>query len=109
MAIKCPINEDGVRAKKRADQEREWQRRRDEARRQHEAADRLREAEARMRAQQQHVSLTADRDVALEVINAGYRVISLKCHPDKGGNHDDMVRLNRVRDRLRGAAGLLRG
>jgi len=42
-----------------------------------------------------------DREMALEVINAGYRVLSRKHHPDAGGTHDKMVVVNRVCDQLR--------
>jgi len=36
-----------------------------------------------------------------EVIDVGYRLLALKCHPDMGGQNADMVRLNQARDWLR--------
>jgi hypothetical protein len=37
----------------------------------------------------------------LQVINAGYKATAMKSHPDVGGSHDDMVRLNAAAKRLR--------
>jgi Putative quorum-sensing-regulated virulence factor len=34
------------------------------------------------------------RNVAVEIISAGLRSLSLKRHPDAGGSHEAMVRLN---------------
>ena len=36
-----------------------------------------------------------------ELINAGYRALATKYHPDTGGSHDKMVHLNRLRDDLK--------
>jgi hypothetical protein len=47
----------------------------------------------------------ADQALALEIINAGYRILSLRNHPDHGGSHDKMVEINRVGDALRALAG----
>jgi hypothetical protein len=33
-----------------------------------------------------------------ELVNAGYRALVTKYHPDTGGSHDEMVRLNKLRD-----------
>jgi hypothetical protein len=38
------------------------------------------------------------RDPAADIIDAGYRVVAKKLHPDRGGSQDVMVRLNHVRD-----------
>jgi hypothetical protein len=35
--------------------------------------------------------------LALQLIDIGYKVLSVKLHPDKGGSHDAMRRLNKVR------------
>jgi hypothetical protein len=43
----------------------------------------------------------AERDVMLEVINAGYRSLATKTHPDVGGSADQMAKLNQARDKLR--------
>jgi hypothetical protein len=43
----------------------------------------------------------AQRTLALQLIDIGYRVLARKLHPDKGGSRDAMVRLNAVRDRLK--------
>jgi hypothetical protein len=47
----------------------------------------------------------ADQALALEIINAGYRILSLRNHPDHGGSHDKMVEINRVGDALRALVG----
>jgi hypothetical protein len=36
-----------------------------------------------------------------QVIDAGYRSMAAKLHPDIGGSHDAMIRLNQVRDALK--------
>jgi hypothetical protein len=43
------------------------------------------------------------RQLAHQVIDIGYRVLSTKLHPDKGGSQEAMSRLNRVRTQLRDA------
>ena len=42
-------------------------------------------------------------DVALELINIGYRALATKLHPDRnnGGSHDAMRTLNMIRDSLK--------
>jgi hypothetical protein len=44
------------------------------------------------------------RKLARQVIDAGYRTLSLKLHPDKGGSTEAMQRLNQVRIALRNFA-----
>jgi hypothetical protein len=46
----------------------------------------------------------AERRLALQLIDIGYKALATKLHPDKGGSRDAMTRLNRVRDRLRQSA-----
>jgi len=46
----------------------------------------------------------AQRKLALQVIDIGYKVLAAKLHPDKGGSRDAMARLNKVRDRLKASA-----
>lgn len=43
----------------------------------------------------------AERKLAQQLIDIGYKALASKLHPDKGGSRDAMSRLNRVRDRLK--------
>lgn len=43
----------------------------------------------------------AQRELALQLIDIGYKVLARTLHPDKGGSRDAMSRLNAVRDRLK--------
>jgi hypothetical protein len=43
----------------------------------------------------------AQRKLALQLIDIGFKVLARKLHPDKGGSKIAMTRLNTVRDRLR--------
>ena len=43
------------------------------------------------------------RELALKLIDIGYRVLAAKLHPDTGGSHEAMKRLNEVRRLLREA------
>lgn len=43
----------------------------------------------------------AQRTLALQLIDIGYKVLARKLHPDRGGSRDAMQRLNAVRDRLK--------
>ena len=42
----------------------------------------------------------AERRLALQLIDIGYKALATKLHPDKGGSRGAMARLNHVRDRL---------
>lgn len=42
----------------------------------------------------------AQRTLALQLIDIGYKVLARTLHPDKGGSREAMTRLNAVRDRL---------
>ena len=44
------------------------------------------------------------RELADELIVAGYRALATRLHPDQGGSKDAMRRLNRVRDELKSLA-----
>ena len=46
----------------------------------------------------------AQRKLALQLIDIGYKALASKLHPDKGGSRDAMARLNTVRDRLKANA-----
>lgn len=65
----------------------------DEAKRQ---AERLRDEELTRQQERK-----AERQLALQLIDIGFKALASKLHPDKGGSRDAMSRLNRVRDRLK--------
>jgi hypothetical protein len=44
------------------------------------------------------------REMALQLIDLGYRAMATKLHPDRGGSRDAMMRLNEVRDQLKSVA-----
>jgi hypothetical protein len=45
------------------------------------------------------------REIALQLVDAGYKALATRLHPDHGGSKEAMARLNRVRDELKGVAG----
>ena len=48
------------------------------------------------------------RDIALELIDIGWKALATRLHPDHGGSKEAMARLNRVRAELKGVAGTRR-
>ena len=38
--------------------------------------------------------LSCDRSVVLQIVRTGFRKLVMECHPDHGGNHASMVKLN---------------
>jgi hypothetical protein len=42
-------------------------------------------------------------DLAYKLIDIGFKVLASKLHPDKGGSHEAMARLNKVKTLLKGA------
>lgn len=44
------------------------------------------------------------RDLAIQLIDLGYRALATRLHPDRGGSRDAMMRLNTVRDELKSIA-----
>lgn len=44
------------------------------------------------------------RDLALELIDIGWKALATRLHPDRGGSHAAMRRLNRVRNELKAVA-----
>ena len=46
----------------------------------------------------------AQKALALQLIDIGYKVLARELHPDKGGSREAMARLNAVRDRLKQSA-----
>jgi hypothetical protein len=105
MPIKCPVRP--RRGPTRDERARE-QARRERLRREYEQQERMRQEQARRaweRARQSAASRqsisAADQVIALELVNAGYRLLSRKHHPDLGGSHEQMVAINKVCDVLR--------
>jgi hypothetical protein len=47
---------------------------------------------------------TAERQLALQVIDLGFKVLARKLHPDRGGSREAMAQLNKVRHRLKRCA-----
>ena len=45
-----------------------------------------------------------NRELGLQLIEIGYKVLAVKLHPDKGGSDEAMQRLNVVRDHLKEVA-----
>jgi len=43
----------------------------------------------------------AEREAASEIIKLGFKQAAKKHHPDAGGSHTAMTRLNRAKDRLK--------
>ena len=43
----------------------------------------------------------AQRKLALQLVDIGYKTLATTLHPDKGGSRDAMARLNQVRERLK--------
>ena len=48
--------------------------------------------------------ISLHRELALELIDIGYKALATRLHPDRGGSRDAMRRLNRVRDELKSVA-----
>jgi hypothetical protein len=46
----------------------------------------------------------AEQQLAIRLIDIGYKVLAKELHPDKGGSREAMARLSRVRDRLKHSA-----
>lgn len=67
----------------------------------------LRDLETDFYAQEQQTragEVKLHRDMALELIDVGFKALATRLHPDRGGSKDAMSRLNRVRDELKGVA-----
>jgi hypothetical protein len=41
------------------------------------------------------------KPVVQEIVSVGYRMLAMKLHPDQGGNHKEMTRLNAATEWLR--------
>lgn len=67
----------------------------------------LRELETDLYAQEQQTrasEVQLHRDMALELIDVGFKALATRLHPDRGGSKEAMARLNRVRAELKGVA-----
>jgi len=67
----------------------------------------LRELETDLYAQEKQTradEVQLHRDIALELIDVGFKALATRLHPDRGGSKDAMSRLNRVRDELKSVA-----
>jgi hypothetical protein len=67
----------------------------------------LRELETDLYAQEQQTradEVKLHREIALELIDVGFKALATRLHPDRGGSKEAMTRLNRVRDELKGVA-----
>ena len=54
--------------------------------------------------QSRDTEIKLHREMALELIDLGYRAMATRLHPDRGGSRDAMSRLNTVRDELKSVA-----
>ena len=67
----------------------------------------LRDLEPDLYAQEQQTrvdEVKLHRDIALELVDVGYKALATRLHPDRGGSKEAMARLNRVRSELKGVA-----
>lgn len=65
--------------------------------------DRLNVPRMRQEAQNREKEAQLRRQLGVQLIDIGYKVLATRLHPDKGGSQEAMARLNKVRDILKGA------
>lgn len=70
----------------------------------HHAADRVNVTRLAEERQSRDDEIKLHRDLALQLIDLGYRAMATRLHPDRGGSRDAMTRLNTVRDELKSIA-----
>jgi hypothetical protein len=70
----------------------------------HEAADKVNVTRLADERQTRDREIELHRELALKLIDLGYRILATKLHPDQGGSRDAMARLNIVRDELKSIA-----
>ncbi len=70
----------------------------------HAAADRVNVKRLADEQQTREDELKLHRQIALQLIDLGYRAMATRLHPDRGGSRDAMQRLNTVRDELKSIA-----
>jgi hypothetical protein len=65
---------------------------------------------ARLAAERQKLAdeIALHRELAIELIDLGYRAMATRLHPDRGGSQEAMTRLNDVRDQLKSIAAVRR-
>jgi hypothetical protein len=68
-----------------------------------ESVGRLNVGRMRQEEQEKEKERKLQHDLAMRLIDIGYKVLATKLHPDKGGSREAMARLNKVRDILKGA------
>jgi hypothetical protein len=74
----------------------------------HHAADRVNVTRLADERQSRDDEIKLHRDIALQLIDLGYRAMATRLHPDRGGSRDAMGRLNLVRDELKSIAAIRR-
>lgn len=85
----------------------ETARRKERRKRDHGFQSVLRDLETDLYAQEQQTrtdEVRLHREIALELIDVGFKALATRLHPDRGGSKEAMSRLNRVRDELKGVA-----
>jgi hypothetical protein len=70
----------------------------------HKAADKVNVTRLADERQTRDDEIKLHRELALKLIDLGYRALATKLHPDQGGSRDAMARLNAVRDQLKDIA-----
>jgi hypothetical protein len=70
----------------------------------HEATDRVNVDRLADERQTREKEINLHRDIALQLIDLGYRAMATRLHPDRGGSREAMSRLNTVRDDLKSIA-----
>jgi hypothetical protein len=67
----------------------------------HDAMDRVKVDRLANERQTRDDEIKLHRELALQLIDLGYRALATRLHPDRGGSRDAMGRLNAVRDELK--------
>lgn len=70
----------------------------------HQAADKVNVTRLADERQSRDAEIKLHRDVAMQLIDLGYRALATRLHPDRGGSREAMMRLNVVRDELKSIA-----
>ena len=70
----------------------------------HQATDRVNVTRLAEERQTRDNEIKLHREVALKLIDLGYRAMATRLHPDRGGSREAMGRLNLVRDELKSVA-----
>jgi len=50
---------------------------------------------------------TLDPQIAMDIVNTGFRTLAKQCHPDLGGQHVAMQKLNAAHDWLKNQVGVM--